>query len=309
MRELGAGTQLCSSMLGVSPSTVRRLARPAHARTRPSRDLDETACRRVREIVRDTHGLVGASNLGRMTGLPRRACAMIKRRELREMEIERKARCATVSIAAPGIVRGFDAMYVSATDGDAYWLVAADASVPYRTSIITVPIYDADHVIDALWRDFETQGPPLVLRLDRIASQRTPDVRRLLAYYQVLPLHGPPRYPRYYGQLERQNREHRDWYKRLPPVSRRELGIAGEAMRTALNTSWPRPTLDGWTAAQAWQRRSRVDVDRRELYTEVTRRVTGLVAAGIEPLRAQREAIETALTDRGLLTINQGGWC
>ena len=41
-------------------------------------------------IVRRTHGLVGAQSLGRISGLPRRICAELKRRELRELEIARK---------------------------------------------------------------------------------------------------------------------------------------------------------------------------------------------------------------------------
>ena len=186
--------------------------------------MDTAACQRVRTIVRATHGLVGAQSLGKQCGLPRRTAAVIKRRELREMEIERKARCATVTIMAPGIVRGFDAMHLSCTEGKVYWLVAADAAVPYRTSIATVADYDADHVIAALRADFELHGPPIVLRLDRIACQRTPDVHRLLTEYEVLPLHGPPRHPYYYGQLERQNREHRAWQRTLGTVTRRELG-------------------------------------------------------------------------------------
>jgi hypothetical protein len=71
-----------------------------------------------------------------------------------------------------------------------HWLVAADAAIPHRTSITTVPVYDADHVIAALAADFDRHGPPLVLRLDRIACQRTPEVHDLLHRYQVLPLHG-----------------------------------------------------------------------------------------------------------------------
>lgn len=114
-----------------------------------------------------------------------------------------------MSVVAPGIIRGFDAMHVASADGKTYWLVAADAAIPYRTSIATVPVYDAEHVIAALAADFERHGPPHVLRLDRIACQRTPEVHELLIRYQVLALHGPPRHPYYYGQLERQNREHR----------------------------------------------------------------------------------------------------
>jgi len=244
-----------------------------------------------------------------MAGLPRRTCAAIKRRELRELELERKARCATVTIAAPGIIRGFDAMHVASTDGKAYWLVAADAAVPYRTSIVTVTDYDAEHVIAALQADFETYGPPLILRLDRIACQRTPDVTRLLESYEVLPLHGPPRHPYYYGQLERQNREHRAWYEQLGVVTLDELTQAGKDMRVALNTLWPRPTLDGWTADEAWRQRKAISVDRRDLITDVRRWRSNLITSGIEELRAQRIAIESALTKRGLLTITQGASC
>jgi transposase InsO family protein len=309
MREQGATTQLCSLVLGVSPSTVRRCKRTTPQPSKPERTRDPAACQQVRSIVRATHGLVGAHNLGRMSGLPRRVCADLKRHEMRELEAERKARCAAVSIASPGIVRGFDAMHVDCSEGKAYWLVAADAAVPYRTSILTVPAYDADHVIAALVADFETHGAPLVIRLDRIACQRTPEVYTMLARYQVLPLHGPPRHPYYYGQLERQNREHRAWYALLGRVPRTELAERAEAMRTSLNALWPRSTLGGCTAEEAWRARESIHVDRRELITEVQRKASGLVTAGIEPLHAQRIAIESALTRRGLLTINQGGRC
>ena len=308
MREHGAPTKLCVAALGVSPSTIRRCAKPPPA-PNPPKAVDPDRCRHARSIVRATHGLVGAQNLGRMTGLPRRTCAELKRRELRELERERKARCASVSILAPGIVRGFDAMHVASTTGKAYWLVAADAAVPFRTSITTVQTYDAEHVIATLVADFEAHGPPLVLRLDRIACQRTPEVEEMLTRYQVLALHGPPRHPYYYGQLERQNREHRDWYALLGDVPLHELANAGETMRASLNTLWPRPTLDGWTAEQAWRARKSLDVNRRELITDVERCTSALVTSGLEPLHARRIAIESALKERELLTVTQGGWC
>ena len=305
MRDAKVPRRLCASVLGVSVATVGRrlhpITRPPRARVRAPDDL---ACRRVREIVRATHGLVGAASLGKRCRVPRRAAAAIKRRELRDMELERKARCSTVSITAPGIVRGFDAMHVACAEGKAYWLVAADAAIPYRTSIATVRAYDADRVVAALASDFDQHGPPLVLRLDRIACQRTAAVHELLARYQVLPLHGPPRHPYYYGQLERQNREHRAWQRPLGNVTHAELRDAGEAMRTALNALWARPTLDWCTAEEAWLQRPAVYVDRSELRREVERRIAGLVTAGHQPLTAQRSAIETALIDRGLLTIN-----
>ena len=308
MRDAGVPTTLCAAMLGVSPATVRRYRRPKIATQRNPRVLDETACTQVRSVVRATHGVVGATNLGRISGLPRRICSQLKRRELTEMEWERKQRCARVELAAPRIVRGFDAMHVRAGDLKAYWLVAGDAAVPYRTSITTTLDYDAASVIAALRTDFELHGPPLVLRLDRIACQRTPEVEQLLANYDVLALHGPPRYPRYYGQLERQNREHRDWYNRLVTDTTEELVRAAEDMRTALNALWPRPSLNGWTAEQAWRAYTPIEVDRRQLREDVERRASGLVTTGLERLRARRIAIETELQERGLLRINQGGW-
>lgn len=310
MRETAIPTSAWAKALGVSSSTARRMKRSnAAPRKRRERVPNPTACTQVRSIVRRTHGVVGASNLSRATGVPRRHCAEIKRRELREMELARKARCARVVLAAPNIVRGFDAMHVESIDRKAYWLVAADGAVPYRTSIATVTTYDAASVVEALRADFESHGAPLVLRLDRIACQRTPEVDVLLDEYGVLALHGPPRHPYYYGQLERQNREHRAWYRLLPPVTLRELATAAADMRTALNALWHRPTLNGCTAEQAWQQRTVVDVDRHELRHDVEGHATELCANGAKPLTARRIAIESALTKRGLLTINQGVRC
>lgn len=169
MREHEVPTSVCAQVLGVSPSTVRRMKHPRLPSSHRRLPLDPTRCAHVRSLVRATHGLVGAANLARTAGLPRRNCAEIKRRELREMELERRARCASVLVAAPNIIRGFDAMHVDCIEGRAYWLVAADAAVPYRTSIATVLHYDSASVVAALRNDFEVHGAPLVLRLDRIA--------------------------------------------------------------------------------------------------------------------------------------------
>ena len=312
MRDQHVPTTVWAKILGISESTVRRRLRPvlvAEGAPQPAPPAEEVAAQRVRTIVRATHGLVGAASLGKSCGISRRQAATIKRRELREMERERKANCRSVSILAPGLVRGFDAMHVPCIDGKAYWLVSADAAIPYRTSIITVPRYDAEHVIAALVKDFEEHGAPLVIRLDRIACQRTAEVEELLRRYDVLALHGPPRHPYFYGQLERQNREHRAWQRMLQPVTRRELAAAAGSMTTALNALWARPTLDWCTAQEAWQRRPRFDIDRRELRRDVEMQAAGLTRAGVKVLEARRLAIETALVERGLLSINNGGWC
>jgi len=308
MRDANVPRKLCATVLGVSPATIgRRLSPPPPSAQPLQRRHDAAACQRVREIVRATHGLPGAASLGKRCGLPRRAAAVIKKHELREMELERKARCGTVTVAAPGIIRGFDAMHMLCQEGKAYWLVAADASIPYRTSITTVRAYDAEQVIAALVADFERHGPPLVLRLDRIACQRTPEVHQMLTRYDVLPLHGPPRHPYYYGQLERQNREHRAWQEPLGLITHAELCDAAEDMRTALNALWARPTLDWCTAEEAWLQRPTVDIDRTDLRAEVNSCMSKLIGSGLEMLSAQRVATEQALIKRGLLTINAGG--
>ena len=313
MSDIEVPAQVWAKILGVSESTVRRRLMPVlareHVQKRVEHTPDELAAQRVRHIVRATHGLVGAASLGRTCGVSRRAAAAIKQRELREMEIERKTNCQSVTILVPGLVRGFDAMHVRCLDGMAYWLVAGDAAVPYRTSVMTVPSYDAPNVIAALAADFKEHGPPLVLRLDRIACHRTSEVDELLRHYQVLALHGPPRHPCFYGQLERQNREHRAWQRQLRPVTRAELATAAGSMKTALNALWARPTLGWWTSQQAWDRRPTVDIDREELRREVDWHAAGLVHSGFRVLHARRVAIEQALIKRGLLTINQGGRC
>jgi hypothetical protein len=78
-------------------------------------------------------------------------------------------------------------------------------------------------------------------------------------------------------------------------------------MRTALNALWARPTLDWCTAEEAWLERRTVDIDRAELRAEVDTRTSGLVNSGLALLVAQRIATETALINRGLLTVTPGG--
>lgn len=307
--EVRAPAPLRARALGVSTSTVnrrRRKQRPARCVVRRSPHSDQIAA--VQSIVRATHGLVGAAGLSKSTGVSRRQAASIKRSELIEMERERKARCAAVKVTQPGIVRGFDAMHMNCVEGRYYWLIAADAAVPYRTSIATVDDYDHANVISALTADFEEHGAPLVARLDRAACQRTSNVIALLDRYEVLLLNGPPHHPQYYGQLERQNREHRAWLRGVETPTRAELPGTAARMRTALNAVWRRPTLDWCTAEQAWQSRSTIRVDRRELRRQVERHSRQLVArTRLEPLDAWRRATESALVERGLLTINFGG--
>lgn len=306
MRETGVPAPICARALGVATSTIRRTqrARRSSRRSTPPSSERVTA---AQSLVRTTHGLVGAAGLAKTVGVSRRQAAQIKHDELVRMEHERKSRCASVTITQPGVVRGFDAMHMSCVDARAYWLVSADAAIPYRTSISTADVYDSAEVITAITADFEEHGPPLIARLDRAACQRTPHVLERLRHYNVLVLHGPPHHPQYYGQLERQNREHRAWLAQTGTLTRAALPETAARMRTALNAHWPRPTLDWCTAEQVWRRRPSIHVDRQELRRDVEQRRDQLLREGVDELAAQRRAIESALIERGLLTINFGG--
>jgi transposase InsO family protein len=289
MRDARIPTSVCARLLQRSPATIRRRRRAATSR-RPSRVLAPTEARRdhVKSVVRATRGLCGVMTL---------------------IERERKAACQRVLVSSPGVMRGFDAMYVDCLDGLHFWLIAADAAVSFRTTITFAPQYDARHVIETLEADFAEYGPPLVLRIDRAACQRTPDVLAMLEQHGVLVLHGPPRHPYFYGQTERQNREHRAWIDSVGPLHSHELAAAGQTMRTALNALWARPTLDWCTAEEVWQHRAPIEIDRVELREDVERCADRLVGAGVETTRARRIATESALTKRGLLTIHSGGQC
>jgi transposase InsO family protein len=234
----------------------------------------------------------------------------VKHDTLREMERERQAGCQRVLITQPGIVRGFDQMYVNTTSGRRVLLFSADGAVQYRTSVTLADSYDGTSVHGAVERDFAANGAPLVWRIDRAKQHEDPRVLALLDDAKVLLLHGPPRHPQYYAQLERQNREHRAWLDVLGLVTPDELEREAERMVDFLNGSWPRRTLDWKTASVVWHERQPVDVDRDELREEVRDRAAQLrrdthLRADI----AQRFAIEAALTQRQLLQRSAGGWC
>src|SRR5262249_1315693 len=116
--------------LGLSATTLRRwlgrlaLGQPLRRRrgNTPS-TLTPPPERAVRAHVRALAGMVGAASLAHtIVGVSRRVAAQIKRDELARMESERKTECDRVEVTRPGVVRGFDAMYL--TTGFA--LIAAD---------------------------------------------------------------------------------------------------------------------------------------------------------------------------------------
>jgi hypothetical protein len=273
------------------------------------RPLCVAVCSQTAQLVQAMHGLVGAETLRHsVPGLTRRAAAAIKADTCRAMERARRQSAQRVTIAAPGILRGFDAMELGRRGLDrSHALIAADGCVPYRTSWLLTPRYDGGAVAETLRRDFAAFGAPLVLRLDRATSHDVPAVRELLDTNQVLALHGPSYYAPYYGQLERQNREHREW------LATSSGPVDLDAMMAALNGRWRRCTL-GWNTAQdLWQRRPVIDVDRHALAQDVNDRAARLrrkLNARPSPQDlAWRIAVKQALVSRGLMRIEKGGWC
>ena len=186
--------------------------------------------------------------------------------------------------------------------------IASDAAVPYRTSARLVATYTSREVARVLAEDFERHGTPLVMRMDRASPHDAESVLEVLRRHEVLMLHGPARYPQYYGQHERQNREHQAWLAHSERVDDAELA---EMMRV-LNERWPRPSLAWRPSAALWHARRPLRTNRRELRRDVVRRAAQLRARlGMKTSArrlAERLAIEQALEDRGLLRRIAGGW-
>lgn len=236
---------------------------------------------RIEDLVRETHGQIGAEALRHAVGgVSRRQAAAVKARVITDLERERKARCGSVIVGEPGVVRGFDQMYVRTTEGWRYLLVCADATIPYRTTIDVVERYDAQSVAETLLRDVATYGAPLAYRLDRAACHTAEPVPAILAAAGTLVLQGPPHHPWYYGQLERQNREHRAWLAALGVPTPAQLEAAVHRMRHALNALWPRRTLDWQTSEARWNQRAPIIENRETLQREVRERSLRLVLDG-----------------------------
>jgi transposase len=294
LRELGMRADCAAALAGRSASTLRRWTRRARlgepVRRAPGpapRPVENSveASTLISELVRATRGLIGADALRHaVPGTTRRGCSVVKRETVRDMERERQAACERVLVTRPGVVRGFDQMYVNTTAGVRFLLFSADGAVQYRTSVMHCEHYDGTSVHAAVERDFAANGTPLVWR-------------------------GPPRHPQYYAQLERQNREHRAWLEQLGTPDPAELARLAEQMRTALNEKWPRRTLDWKTASEVWSTRQPVDIDRDVLRDEVRERAAKLRRDNdLRHDQAQRFAIEAALTQRQLLQRSAGGW-
>ncbi len=323
MRAIGLTVKLTAAVLGTSPPTLRRWTRRHRAglalRRRPgpcgsSRPIEAHAAAQVEDLVRSTHGLVGAEALcHRVAGVSRRAAAHIKSETITEIERERRARCTAVIVTEPGIVRGFDQLWVPTPCGQVPVLVSADACVPYRTSLVVAERYSSAWVAKAIDDDFRQHGAPGVAR----RPSKLPPDRRSRRGAECLGRAAPARsahLARFYGQLERQNREHRGWLASCAPCSPGALVETCERMRRELNEAWPRRTLGWMTSAEKWATRSVPCDDRADLRARVAERAAQLrrgerLDNDVDDLLVQRLAIEQALTQLGYLRQQPGGWC
>lgn len=318
MRRNGLRPPLVAALLAVSSRTVRRWTRRAALGHKPCgrrgpaavHALDPERRRTAEDLVRRLHGLVGAESIRHsIDGISRRQAAAVKAEVLTALERERKRGSRHVVVTRPGVMRGFDAIYVHTRQGWRFPLVAADAAVPFRTSVTVAPAANTHAVTDALARDFELHGPPLVLRLDRARAHEADRVGDLLAAHGVLALHGPPHCARYYGQLERQNREHQAWLEACGTLTPAALAAHCHEMVRALSFEWRRPSLAWRTAAEVWNERTEIDDDRERLRDEVREDAARLIESGVSTTMATRLAIEKALKIRGYLHLESWTAC
>jgi transposase len=316
LRGSGMTADASARAIGSGPSTVRKWRRRARAGALPrqprvrraSRSLPCAIASRAEAIVRATHGRVGADALRHAVdcALSRREAARLKSSVRTSMERERQARCEHVEVVTPGAVRGFDGVHLSVAEGVRWLLTSADAAVPYRTSHALVERYDGAAVLAAIEADFDEHGAPLVWRVDRAKAHTTPALLARLASRGVLVLHGPPRLPRFYGQLERQNRDDRAL---LAGLGQRPLAADVAAylpdLRRIANTVWPRRALGFRTPEAVWTTRPELRDNRLRLHIEVQQRAARYAAdlrgAPAAADLAMRRAIEDALEERGHL--------
>lgn len=322
-RHVSGGTTWvqAAQLVGASLATLRRWCRRAAARLplkqRPgpgSRTLpSEEQQARAEDLVRALDGQVGAAALSKsVAGLSRREAARLKRETLSTMEAERKAAARRVVVTTPDVIRGFDPVFAEAAEGRRYLMPVADAAVPKRTTVEVKERYDAETVYEVLKKDIEAHGAPLVYRMDRAKQHDHAKVKELLAEHRVLTLHGPPHYPQYYGQLERQNREHRAMLDAMGPIDASSMAFRCREKIAAMNARWRRRGLGWRTAQEVWQNRPMLQEDRDELRRDVERIAARLQqqdgGRGFPADMAERLAIEAALTKRGYLS-RTGGRC
>lgn len=307
---------VASAAVGLAASTARRwfvhgLPRRL-PRSTPRPRCEPSVAERVRALVRESLGTFGAEAIRRsVPGVSRRDVTALKLETLRRMERERRRACVRVEVSGPGIVRGFDAMFLRTPERHAYALRAQDGAVPYTTTCRVTRTYEAHEVLATLEHDFDEHGAPYALRLDRASVHRTRDIRQHCERHGVLVLHGPPCCARFYGQLERTHRDLRVFAPLEACRSIEEHASALAGARVLLNRGWRRRSLDYETAEERWNRRQVPSLDRgdmREQVREMAARIRGK-GASVSDDDSHRFAVVATMIQRGLLRLVPGGHC
>lgn len=311
-----------ATLLGVHPTTLRRWEQneseggllvkkrgPAR-RQRPT----ATALSHVEVLLRESKCKIGVEVLRQEESVfTRSELARIKEVLAAQLERDRVAAKQRVIVSRPGVIRGFDEMNVPTLDGTRHLYAFADGGVQYRTTMKLLEEYTGKRTAETTNEDFDRHGAPLVWRVDRAAQHETDDVLEVLRRHGVLLLHGPPHCPWYYGQLERQNRDHREQIDLIGLVPAPVMAVEIQRMTNLLNNLWRRASLGYKTPQEAWMKREPIGVDRNEFADEVSQRTERIAAelrnAGESDSQASRFAIEAALKQRELIRCQPGGWC
>jgi hypothetical protein len=145
-----------------------------------------------------------------------------------------------------------------------------------------------------------------VLRIDRARQHATSEVRDVLDRFGVLTLQGPPHHPGFYGQLERQNREHRAWLDLAGVLDPDALDAESEVMIERFNHDLPRRILAFRTAAHAWFSRPKLVLDRSRFRADVDALASRIAPTVASPDHVERFAIQATLAQHGLIRIEKG---
>lgn len=195
-------------------------------------------------------------------------------------------------------------------------LVVRDLASGALLLALPVPEATCPAVAAALEALFTQHGAPLLLKTDNGSNLVGFDVQRLLGAWSVVLLRSPPRTPRYNGACEAgigsiKTRAHHEAARQ---------GRAGtwscddlEAARLQANELALPDRLGGLTPDQAWAARTPASQYERALFGEAVARCRAAVALerahlpDHEHKRAniERDAIERALAERGLLSIRR----
>jgi len=174
---------------------------------------------------------------------------------------------------------------------------------------VTGPLASGDEVAENLSNLFTRHGAPLFMKRDNGSNLNSEAVNQVLEEWFVIPLNGPPYYPRYNGSIERCQREMKEWLTKNEPESLKEAQVQAALAVHDLNHR-KRPCLKGHTACDRLHGEARMTRlnrrKRKEVYDWTERTALTIMAAGRRECSASaawRLAVETWLRKNGHITV------